>query len=1077
MNFSRFFVDRPIFAGVLSVIIVVAGFIAMQMLPISEYPEVTPPSVVVTAMYPGANPTVISETVAAPLEEQINGVEDMLYMSSQATTDGRLSITITFKLGSDGNLSQQLVQNRVSQALPRLPEEVRTLGVTVVKSSPDLAMVVHLISPKGRYDTLYLHNYAALNVKDKLARISGIGQARIFGGGDYAMRIWLDPQKISVRNMTAGDVVRAIREQNIQVAAGAVGASPNPMTLDLQLPINTQGRLQTPEQFGEIILKSNGEGGLTRLRDVARIEMGASSYGTESLLNNKSAAGIGLFQVPGSNAIEISDNVRSAMEQMKKSFPEDVDYRIAYDPTIFVRGSIEAVVHTLFEAIILVVIVVIVFLQSWRAAVIPLLAVPVSILGTFAFMYIFGFSINTLTLFGLVLAIGIVVDDAIVVVENVERNIHEGQTPRQATYQAMSEVTGPIVATALVLCAVFIPVAYISGLTGQFYRQFALTIAISTVISAFNSLTLSPALAQLLLKAPGEKKDALQRLIDALFGWFFRGFNYVFKRSSSGYAKGVKGVLRHRFLAMLVYAGLIGAAFWMFQTTPTGFVPAQDKQYLIGFAQLPDGATLHRTQDIIHRMSDIVMKEKGVKNAIAFPGLSINGFAASSSAGVVFVALENFDERKTPDLSAGAIAGRLNQKFGSIPGAFIMMFPPPPVRGIGMTGGFKLQIEDRMGQGQKSLYDVTQDVLNKARQTPELASMVSYFKINIPQLSVELDRDKAKRMGLAITDIYQTMQIYLGSLYINDFNQFGRTYQVIAQADQNYRTRAEDVMQLKVRNQAGDMVPLGTVLTIKNSYGPDSVTRYNSYPSADINGDTAPGFSSGQAQKAIVRILEETLPKGYDFEWTDLTYQQILAGNTAMFVFPLCILLAFLVLAAQYESLTLPLAVILIVPMSLLCAISAVHFKGEDNNIFTQIGLIVLVGLACKNAILIVEFARELEFQGYKPIQAAIESCRLRLRPILMTSFTFILGVVPLVLATGAGAEMRHAMGVAVFGGMLGVTFFGLLLTPVFYVVLRLLSGSRPLTGHHHAVEMHCHPMDDKHVQGSEEQSEEKESH
>jgi multidrug efflux pump len=1048
MNLSKFFIDRPIFAGVLSLLMLIAGLIALRGLPISEYPEVAPPSVVVRAQYPGANPKVIAETVATPLEEQINGVEGMLYMGSQATTDGVMTLTVTFRLGTDPDKAQQLVQNRVSQAEPRLPEEVRRLGITTVKSAPDLTMVVHLVSPNGRYDINYLRNYAVLNVKDPLARIEGVGQVQIFGGGDYSMRVWLDPQKVAQRGLSASDVVAAIRGQNVQAAAGVVGASPGLSGVDMQLSINAQGRLQSEEEFGDIIVKSGTDGAVTRLRDIGRLEMGAADYSLRSLLNNDPAVGMGVFQAPGSNALDISANVRKTMAELNKNMPEGLEYRIAYDPTQFVRASIESVIHTLLEAIMLVVLVVILFLQTWRASIIPLLAVPVSVIGTFAVLHVLGFSINALSLFGLVLAIGIVVDDAIVVVENVERNIEAGLTPREATYRAMREVSGPIIAIALVLVAVFVPLAFISGLTGQFYRQFAVTIAISTVISAINSLTLSPALAALLLRGHDQPKDALTRGMDRAFGWLFRGFNKFFHRGSEAYSGGVKRVISRKTLMLVIYLALVGVTFGLFKAVPSGFVPAQDKQYLIGFAQLPDGATLDRTDEVIQRMGEIMKKNPNVEDAIAFPGLSINGFTNSSNSGIVFATLKPFDQRKRADQSGGAVAGQLNQAFGSIQDAFIVMFPPPPVAGLGTTGGFKLQIEDRASVGYDQMDAAVKAFMAKAYAAPELTGMFTSWQVNVPQLYADIDRTKARQLGVPVTDIFDTMQIYLGSLYANDFNKFGRTYSVRVQADAPYRARAEDVGLLKVRSSSGEMVPLAALMKVNSTFGPERAMRYNGYLAADINGGPAPGYSSGQAQDAITKIAAETLPKGVSFEWTELTYQEILAGNSAFLVFPLAILLVFLVLAAQYESLTLPIAIILIVPMGIMAAMAGVWISGGDNNVFTQIGLIVLVGLSAKNAILIVEFARELEFAGRTPIQAAIEASRLRLRPILMTSLAFVMGVLPLVLSTGAGSEMRKAMGVAVFAGMIGVTAFGLFLTPVFYVLMRRIAGNRPLKLH-----------------------------
>ncbi|MHC8366777.1 efflux RND transporter permease subunit [Pseudomonas sp. ZT5P21] len=1038
MNFSQFFISRPIFAAVLSLLILIAGAISLFQLPISEYPEVVPPTVVVRANFPGANPKVIGETVAAPLEQAITGVENMLYMSSQSTADGKITLTITFALGTDLDNAQVQVQNRVTRTEPKLPEEVTRIGITVDKASPDLTMVVHLTSPDKRYDMLYLSNYALLNIKDELARLGGVGDVQLFGMGDYSLRVWLDPNKTASRNLTATDVVSAIREQNRQVAAGALGAPPAPNATAFQLSVNTQGRLVSEEEFENIIIRSGDNGEITRLKDIARVELGSSQYALRSLLDNQPAVAIPIFQRPGSNAIEISNDVRAKMAELKKNFPEGMDFSIVYDPTIFVRGSIEAVVHTLFEALILVVLVVILFLQTWRASIIPLVAVPVSLIGTFAVMHLFGFSLNALSLFGLVLAIGIVVDDAIVVVENVERNIGLGLTPVEATKRAMREVTGPIIATALVLCAVFIPAAFISGLTGQFYKQFALTIAISTVISAFNSLTLSPALAAVLLKSHDAPKDRFSKVLDKIFGgWLFRPFNRFFDKASNGYVGTVARVIRSSGIAMILYAGLMVLTFFGFANTPTGFVPGQDKQYLVAFAQLPDASSLDRTEDVIKRMSDLALKQPGVESAVAFPGLSINGFTNSSNAGIVFVTLKPFDERKDPSMSAGAIAGALNGQFAGIQEAYMAIFPPPPVQGLGTIGGFRLQIEDRGNLGYDELYKETMNIITKSHNVPELAALFTSYTVNVPQVDAAIDREKAKTHGVAVSDIFDTLQIYLGSLYANDFNRFGRTYQVNVQAEQQFRLEPDQIGQLKVRNNKGEMIPLATFIKVSDTSGPDRVMHYNGFITAEINGAAAPGYSSGQAEKAIEKLLQEELPNGMTYEWTDLTYQQILSGNTALFVFPLCVLLAFLVLAAQYESWSLPLAVILIVPMTLLSAITGVIASGGDNNIFTQIGLIVLVGLACKNAILIVEFAKDKQEEGMNPLAAVLEACRLRLRPILMTSFAFIMGVVPLVFSSGAGAEMRHAMGVAVFSGMLGVTFFGLLLTPVFYVLIR----------------------------------------
>ncbi len=1033
---SQYFIKRPIFAAVLSLLFIISGAIAVWQLPITEYPEVVPPTVVVTANYPGANPKVIADTVASPLEQEINGVENMLYMSSQATSDGRMTLTITFAIGTDVDRAQTQVQSRVDRAKPRLPQEVQRLGIVTEKSSPDLTMVVHLTSPDERYDMLYLSNYAAQNVKDELARIEGVGAVRLFGAGEYSLRVWLDPNKVSALQLTPQDIVAAIRSQNQQAAAGSLGAQPSGSS-DFQLLINVKGRLSSVEEFEQIIVKVGREGQISRLKDVARLELGASTYALKSLLDNKDAVAMPVFQASGSNAIQISDDVRAKMAELSKNFPQGLSYDIVYDPTVFVRGSIEAVVKTLLEAVLLVVLVVVLFLQTWRASIIPLVAVPVSLVGTFAFMHLMGFSLNALSLFGLVLAIGIVVDDAIVVVENVERNIADGLSPLDATQKAMKEVTGPIVATTLVLAAVFIPTAFMTGLTGQFYKQFALTITISTFISALNSLTLSPALSALLLKSHDAPKDKLTRVMDkALGGWLFQPFNRWFNKASLGYGLLVRKVIRFGAVVGMIYVGMLGLTAGLFHSTPTGYVPGQDKQYLVAFAQLPDASSLERTEAVIKEMSRIALEHPGVANSVAFPGLSINGFTNSPNSGIVFTPLKDFDERTGPELSANAIAADLNAKFAGIQGAFIAIFPPPPVQGLGTIGGFRLQIQDRTNLGYVELANITQQVMMKAWQTPELAGVFSSYQVNVPQLDLDVDRTKALAQGVSLDTVFQTLQGYLATTYANDFNQFGRTYQVNVQADEAFRQDPAQIAALKVANNQGEMIPLGSFIKVSHSAGPDRVMHYNGYTTAEINGGPAPGFSSGEAQAAIEKILAQTLPAGMTYQWTELSYQQILAGHAEYLVFPLVVVLVFMVLAAQYESFRLPLAIILIVPMTLLSAISGVLLYGGDNNIFTQIGLIVLVGLATKNAILMVEFAKEKQDHGMPALDAILEAARLRLRPILMTSIAFIMGVVPMVFSSGAGAEMRQAMGVAVFAGMIGVTIFGLMLTPLFYYVL-----------------------------------------
>jgi multidrug efflux pump len=1063
--FSRFFIDRPIGAAMLSVAIVILGIFLLLKLPIAQYPEVVPPTVQVSAIYPGANAKVVAETVATPIEQEINGVENMLYMSSLCTNDGQLYLNVTFELGTDLNMAQVLVQNRVAIAEAKLPEEVRRQGVTTKKKSPSILLCVNLISQKEtdesgndhyKYDQLYLSNYATIQVKDTLARVKGVGDVTFLGPRDYSMRVWLDPQKLAARNMTASDVVKAIKEQNLQVAAGRLGQPPAPTGLDFQLTLNTQGRLAEPNEFEKIVVKTGDKGAVTYLRDVTRnmqgVELGAKNYDVSSYLDGQPAATLAVFQLPGSNALDTANAVRKEMDKLAERFPAGVEYRIVYDTTVFVSESIHDVYKTLFEAIILVLIVVLVFLQNWRATIIPMIAVPVSLIGTFAVMAALGFSLNNLSLFGLVLAIGIVVDDAIVVVENVERNMSLGLNPRDASIKAMDEVTGPVVAIGLVLTAVFVPTAIISGITGQFYRQFALTIAASTLISVFNSLTLSPALCALMLKPHGSKKDPLELLLDSTLGWFFRGFNKFFDWTINGYGRIVGILLRLSVIVLLVYGGLIALTYLGFKVVPSGFIPQQDKGYLVVNAQLPDGASLERTEDIMRRITGSVLETQGVEHAISVPGYSVLISTNLPNVGGMFVILKPFEERKgNPELSGPAIMVRLQKQFREIQEAKVVVFGAPPVDGLGTTGGFKLQVQDKADLGLPALQGAVDNMVQAGNQQPGLAGLFTSFSTNQPQLYVDVDRVKAKAQNVALTDVFDTLQAYLGSAYVNDFTRFGRNWQVYVQADARFRLRPEDIGNLKVRNASGDMVPLSTIVDVKDSSGPAIVNHYNMFPSAEVNGNMKPGTSSGQAISIMDQVANKELPRSMGFEWTELTLQQILASQDPInkLVFPLAVVFVFLVLAFQYESLSLPLAILLIVPMCLLCAVTGLYLTRLDNNIFTQIGLVVLIGLAAKNAILIVEFAKERQDkEGEDRHTAAVQASKLRLRPILMTSFAFILGVVPLVLAKGAGAEMRFALGVTVFSGMIGVTLFGIFFTPVFYVVVRWFTERSAIQRH-----------------------------
>ncbi len=1050
MRFAHFFIERPVFAGVLSIVTIIVGAISIFTLPIAQYPEIAPPTVTVSASYPGANAKTVAETVATPIEEQINGVEGMIYMSSQSTNDGNMHLTVTFKLGTNLDIAQVQVQNRVAIAQPVLPSDVQRAGIVVKKASPDITLAVAIFSPDKSRDPLYLSNYATLQVKDELARLPGVGDLTIFGARDYSMRLWLNPEQLASRSLTAGDLVKAVQEQNVQVAAGIVGGQPLPPgTAPFQYTVNAQGRLVDPKQFGEIIIKTGADGSLTRVKDVARIELGAADYTTSTHFNGLPAVGIPIFQLPGSNAIATANAIYKKMDELKKSFPPGVDYSIPYDTTIFVRDSISDVVKTLFEAIGLVAIVVLVFLQSWRASLVPLLAIPVSLVGTFAVMAVFGFSLNNLSLFGLVLAIGIVVDDAIVVVENVDRWIERGLSPRDASYRAMEEVTPAVIAIAFGLTAVFVPVAFISGITGQFYRQFALTISFSTLLSAFNSLTLSPALAALILKPHAAKKDFLTRTIDFLFGWFFRLFNRGLEGTNRGYVWVLRHIVRLSLAVLVVYAGLIVLTYFGFKKVPLGFIPQQDQGYLITAVQLPDAASIDRTDAVLDRLATIAKKTPGVHDTFAVTGLNLLTGTNQPNAATMFTPLNRFDERAgKPEESAAAITAHLMGAFGQVQEAYSLVLAPPPVRGIGTAGGFKLQVEDRSGLSTPhELEAATNALIGEARKDPHIAALFSSFRSNVPQLYANVDRVKAKKENVAVTDIFQALQVYLGSFYINDFNYLGRTYKVIAEADAPYRAHAADVAQLKTRNANGAMVPLGTVTDLKDITDAERINRYNLYPSAEINGAGAPGVSSGQAIDIMSNLAHKTLPAGYTYEWTELAYQEETAGNTALYIFPLCVLFVFLTHSAEYESFALSSAIILIVPMCLLCGITGVYLSKLDNNIFTQIGFVVLAGMSVKNAVLIVEFAKQQQEHDPKlrAGAAAVEAARLRLRPILMTSFAFIFGVLPLLIANGAGAEMRQALGTAVFYGMIGVTFFGLFLTPVFYTVIRKLVGDKPI--------------------------------
>ena len=1043
--FSRFFIDRPIFATVLSIVITLTGGVAVFSLPIAQYPQITPPSITVSTTYPGANAQTVAETIAAPIEQQVNGVENMMYMSSQAANDGSYSLSVTFKPGVNMNFAQVLVQNRVNLALPQLPDVVKQIGVTTRKRNPDILLIVSLYSPDDSFNQLYLSNYAYIHVADEIKRVGGVGDVFLFGQQDYSMRVWVDPDQLASRGLTAMDVVSAIREQNIQVAAGQIGQPPSSDKQEYQFTLTTLGRLSKPEQFADIIIRSTPDGRFLRIKDVGRVELNAKSRDVENKLDFHDSTGVAIFQLPDANALATADRIRAKMEELKKKFPPGLDYSMAYDTTPFVGESIIEVFKTLIEAIILVAIVVLVFLQSWRSTLIPLTAVPVAIIGTFGVMAAMGFSLNNLTLFGLVLAIGIVVDDAIVVVEAVEHHIEEGMAPKQAAIKAMEEVSGPVIAVALVLSAVFVPCAFISGITGQFFRQFALTIAVSTVISALNSLTFSPALAAIFLKGKGEKRDLIGRGLHFVLGWFFRLFNWGFRHATNAYTRAVGFLLRVSVVVLLLYVGLLGLTYWGFNQLPTGYIPTQDKGYLLVSIQMPDATALERTKVVVNRVDQICHDTPGVGHTISISGQSFVLGALGSNFGQLFVPLKPFGERESPDLTSDAIRDRLTRRIAKeIPEVKVAIFGPPPVAGLGSGGGFKFIVEDRGENDLKRLQDQTDALVAAGNKDHRLKGLMTIFTVRSPQKFVDVNRQQCERLGVNPADVFSTLQIYMGSLYANDFNLAGRTWQVNVQAEGKYRTQADDVKRLMVRNKTGGMVPIGTVATVTDINGPLILTRYNMYPAAAITGDTAAGVSSGDAIKIMEGLADENLPKSMSYEWTEITYIQQQSGNTALLLFGLGVLGVFLVLAALYESWALPLAVILVVPMCILSSLAGVALSHSDINIFTQIAFVVLVGLASKNAILIVEFAKLKRDSGLSRREATLEAVRLRLRPILMTSFAFILGVVPLVVGKGAGAEMRRTLGVAVFSGMLGVTLFGVFLTPVFFYVIEWLSELWP---------------------------------
>jgi hydrophobe/amphiphile efflux-1 (HAE1) family protein len=1043
MRLSHFFIDRPIFATVVAAFITIVGAVAYFILPVAQYPEIAPPTIQVTATYPGASAEVISQTVATPLEQQINGVENMLYLSSQATGDGKLTVTVTFRLGTDLDTAQVLTQNRVSIALPRLPDAVQRLGVTVKKNSPDMLMVIHLSSPDSSRDQLYMSNYATLNVKDQLSRIAGVGDVQIFGGRDYAMRIWLDPDKVAEHDLTAGEVVTALQQQNVQVSAGVIGQPPVSTPGAFQLNVETLGRLTDPAQFADIIVKSDNQGRVTRVRDIGRVELGAQDYGANGYLDRSNAVPILVYQQPGSNALSTAQHIRARMEELSHDFPQGLRYDIVYDTTLFIAQSVHEVVKTIIEAVGLVVVVVIIFLQTWRASIIPIVAIPISLIGTFAILAALGFSLNNLSLFGLVLAVGIVVDDAIVVVENVERNLRSGMTPREAAHRTMEEVGGALIAIALTLCAVFIPSAFISGISGEFFRQFAVTIAASTVISCLVSLTLSPSLCALLFKPHEDAHQTRHSLLTRPLFAFFSTFNRAFGFLSDRYGRLTARLIRLGAMMLVVYAGLIGLTGFQFSRAPTGFIPDQDLGYLITVIQLPPGASLERTDAVVRKATDIILGTPGVEHAVPFSGFDGATFTNASNAGAIFSPLKPFEERHAKGQTVGEILNDMRQRLASIQDAFVITIPPPPVAGIGTAGGFKMMLQDKQGLGPEALENAAQDMAAAANQIPGLVGVFSPFSTRTPSVYADIDREKAQKLGVTPDKVFEAMQVYLGSAYINDFNYLGRTYEVTAQADARFRSDASDIARLKTRNSSGEMVPIGSVARLHDTTGPYRAPRYDLFPAAEVQGSTLPGVSSGYALTEMEQLAAKRLPAGIGYEWTDLAYQQRSAGNTALMIFAASVLFVFLVLAAQYESWTLPLSVVLIVPMCLLAAVTGLLIRGMNVDILAQIGFVVLVGLAAKNAILIVEFARQAEESGVSANQAAIQAARTRLRPILMTSFAFILGVIPLVTASGAGAEMRQSLGTAVFSGMLGVTGFGLIFTPVFYAVIRRVFGGR----------------------------------